>query len=212
MVADGTAARAARASSTVATKNVLQPAAASARATGSTPQPYASALITAAHSAGTAAFSSLRQFATMASRSTVSTPVAVASAAAWFASGERMVLAGIDFASETMFMPHFTRRSGAVQPGNRGLIGSLRQMAVMRQIAEPRQAGLELQFDGAGGAVPLLADDDFGLAVHQRHVQLPFFVFRRAGPRLLVGEIVFLAEHEHHHVGVLFDRAGFTQV
>ena len=24
----------------------------------------------------------------------------------------------------------------------------------------------------------LLADDDFGLAVHQRHVELPFFVFR----------------------------------
>src|SRR6266446_5334661 len=105
MVADGSAARAARASSTVATKNVLQPAAASARATGSTPQPYASALITAAHSAGTAAFSSLRQFATMASRSTVSTPVADASAAAWFASGDRMELAGIDFGSETMFMP-----------------------------------------------------------------------------------------------------------
>jgi len=37
--AEGRAARAARASSSVATKNVLQPAAASARATGSTPQP-----------------------------------------------------------------------------------------------------------------------------------------------------------------------------
>src|SRR6266481_8521819 len=91
MTADRTAARAARASSTVATKNVLQPAAASARATGSTPQPYASALITPAHSAGTAAFSSLRQFATRASRSTVRTPVAVASAAAWLASGDRTV-------------------------------------------------------------------------------------------------------------------------
>src|SRR5713101_3939439 len=166
MVADGTAARAARASSTVATKNVLQPAAASARATGSTPQPYASALITAAHSAGTAAFSSLRQFATMALRSTVSTPVAAASAAAWFASGERMVLAGIDFGSETRFMPRLYAAEQGGQPCNRGLIGSLRQLAVMGQVAEPRQAGLELQFDGAGGAVPLLADNDFGLAVH----------------------------------------------
>src|SRR6266852_2837831 len=121
MVADGTAARAARASSTVATKNVLQPAAASARATGSTPQPYASALITAAHSAGTAAFSSLRQFATMASRSTVSTPVAAASAAAWFASGERMVLAGIDFGSETRFMLRLyaaEQGGSTVQPGS----------------------------------------------------------------------------------------------
>src|SRR5713101_606811 len=121
MVADGTAARAARASSTVATKNVLQPAAASARATGSTPQPYASALITAAHSAGTAAFSSLRQFATMALRSTVSTPVAAASAAAWFASGERMVLAGIDFGSETRFMLRLyaaEQGGSTVQPGS----------------------------------------------------------------------------------------------
>jgi len=39
MEADFTAARAARASSSVATKKVLQPAAASARITGAMPQP-----------------------------------------------------------------------------------------------------------------------------------------------------------------------------
>src|ERR1700681_2273597 len=101
MVDDGTAARAARASSSVATKKVLQPAAASARATGAAPQPYASALITPAHSAGTAVFSSLRQFATMASRSTVRTPVAVASDAARLASGDSTVPGGASFGSET---------------------------------------------------------------------------------------------------------------
>jgi hypothetical protein len=82
-------------------------------------------------------------------------------------------------------------------------------MAVLGEIAEPRQAGFELQFHGAGGAMALVADDDFGLAVHQRHVELPFFIFRRARTRFLVGEVIFLAEHEHHHVGVLLDRAGF---
>ena len=58
----------------------------------------------------------------------------------------------------------------------------------------------------------LLADDHFGLAVHQRHIELPFLVLGRADARLLVGEIIFLAIHEHHDVGVLFDRAGFAQV
>jgi len=71
--------------------------------------------MTAEHSAGTAVFSSLRQLAQIASRSTVSTPVAAASAAALLASGERTELAGIDFGSETMFMPHFyaQRRGGS---------------------------------------------------------------------------------------------------
>src|ERR1700724_4555580 len=168
--------------------------------------------MTPAHSAGTAVFSSLRQFATMASRSTVRTPVAVASAAAWLASGESRLRGGRDFGSETMFMPYFKLRAFAVQPGAAASIASIRQMAVMRQIAEPRHAGLELQLDSAGWAMALLADDDFGLAVHQRHVELPFFVFRRSDPRFLVGEVIFLAVHEHHHVGVLLDRAGFTQV
>ncbi len=108
-------------------------------------------------------------------------------------------------------MPHFTRRAAAVQP-RAAFSSPVRQMAVLRQIAEPRELALELQFDGAGRAVALLADDDFGLAVHQRHVELPFFVFRRADARLLVGEVIFLAIHEHHDVGVLLDRAGFTQV
>src|ERR1700722_3986115 len=126
----------------------------------------------------------------MASRSTVSTPVAVARAAAWFASGERMVPTALG--SETMFMPHFTRGRPAVQPGRPASIGALRQVAVDGQIAEPRELALELQFDGAGRTMALLADDDFGLAVHQRHVELPFLVFRRPDSRFLVGKIIFL--------------------
>src|SRR3954470_4328749 len=168
--------------------------------------------MTAAHSAGTAVFSSLRQLATTASRSTVITPVAVASAAAWFASGESIEPTGADFGSVTMFMPHFYAPRDGGSTGQPASVGSFRQMAVMGRIAELRHGGIELQFDGAGRAVPLLADDDFGLAVHQRHVELPFFIFRRAGPRLLVGQIVLFPEHEQDDVGVLFDRAGFSQV
>ncbi|GCC49577.1 hypothetical protein chiPu_0033706, partial [Chiloscyllium punctatum] len=88
----------------------------------------------------------------------------------------------------------------------------IRNLTVGCEIAEPGDAGLEVQFDGAGRAVALLADDDFGLAMGQFQLHLPFFVLGGAGARLLVGEVVFLAIHEHHDVGVLLDRAGFTQV
>ena len=58
----------------------------------------------------------------------------------------------------------------------------------------------------------LLADDELGLAVNGGHLGLPFDVLVGARPRLLVAEVVFLAEHEQHHIGVLLDRAGFAQV
>src|ERR1700744_1832613 len=124
--------------------------------------------MTPAHSAGTEIFSSLRQLATRASRSTVSTPLAVASAAAWSASADRMELAGIDFGSGATFMLLCTRRARAVQPDRSDSVGLGRHVAVLREIAESRELALETQFDGAGGAVTLLADDDFGFAVHQR--------------------------------------------
>src|ERR1700761_2493666 len=133
MTAEGSSARAAAASSAVATKKVLQPALASARTTGAEPQPYALALMTAEHSAGTAVFSSLRQLATSASRSTVRTPLAVASAAALLASGERWESAGGDVGSEAMFMPYFRRAGAAVQPERvPALVGPVRQMVVRR--------------------------------------------------------------------------------
>src|SRR5258707_14656755 len=112
--------------------------------------------------------------------------VAAASAAAWLASGERSVLRGIDLGSETMFMPRFYAAPDGRSTVQTASITSLRQMAVMRQIAEPGQAGFELQFNRAGRAVALFADDDFGLAMNQRHVQLPFFVFRRARAGLFI--------------------------
>src|SRR5205809_3921501 len=147
----------------------------------------------------------------MASRSTVSTPVAVTRAAAWFVSGESRVPCGMDLGSGAMFMPHFRRRNAAIQP-QFASIAAVGQVAILREIAEARELAFELYFHGAGGAVALLADDDFGLAVHQRHVELPFFVFGRADTRLLIGEVIFLAIHEEHDVSVLLDRTGFAQV
>src|SRR5437016_9349821 len=147
----------------------------------------------------------------MASRSTVSTPVAVTRAAAWFVSGESRVPCGMDLGSGAMFMPHFRRRNAAVQP-QFASIAAVGQVAILREIAEARELAFELYFHGAGGAVALLADDDFGLAVHQRHVELPFFVFRRPDARLLICEVIFLAIDEYDDVGVLLDRTRFTQI
>src|SRR5260370_32337094 len=104
-----------------------------------------------------------------------------------------------------------TKRAGRFNRST-ALSNPIGQMAVMRQSAESRKLAFKLQFDRAGRAVALLADDDLGLAVHKRHVELPFFVFRRTDARFLVGEVIFLAEHDYHDVGVLFDRPGFTQV
>src|ERR1700753_4195741 len=168
MTAEGNSARAAAASSMVATKKVLQPALASARATGARPQPYALALMTAEHSAGTAVFSSLRQLATRASRSTVRTPLAADSAAALLASDERTESAGSDFGSGAMFIRYFRRANAAVQPDRfPALVGPVRHLVVRRQIAEPGYAAFKLQLDRTGWTVALLTDDHLGLAVHQ---------------------------------------------
>ena len=102
--------------------------------------------------------------------------------------------AGSISGSETMFMPHFTRGRRGGSTVQAASVRPLRQWLSCGEIAEPRELAFELQFDRAGRAVALLADDDFGLAVHQRHVELPFLVFRRAGARLLVGEVIFLAD------------------
>ena len=64
-----------------------------------------------------------------------------------------------------------------------------------------------MQFDDAGGAVTLLADDDFGNTGHPVHLLLPFEMLGRVGPGLGAPEIIFFPIDEQHDVGVLFDRA-----
>ena len=81
------------------------------------------------------------------------------------------------------------------------------------EIGEARYCGVELQFDGAGRAVALFADDDLRLALHAFTFGQPFgefFPVRLRGLAHLV--IIFLAEHEQHDVGILLDRARLAQV
>src|SRR5579864_8783321 len=60
--------------------------------------------------------------------------------------------------------------------------------------------------------MPLLADDDLGTAVDLFHLGLPIEIFLAARARFFVAQIIFLAEHEQHDVGILLDRARLTQV
>ncbi len=86
-------------------------------------------------------------------------------------------------------------------------------MPWLREVAEAGELTLERQANGADGAVALLADHNFGFAVQALHFILPrghFVVLVITG--LFALFVVFLAVHEHHDVGVLLNRARFTQV
>ena len=75
-----------------------------------------------------------------------------------------------------------------------------------------REALVEEQLDLVGGTVAMLLHHDLCAIMHALHLVQPMGVLRRARLRLARLQIIFLAEHEHHDVGVLFDRAGFTQI
>ena len=122
-------------------------------------------------------------------------------------------LRGIDFGSETMFMPHFTRRAGAVQPRGRVCSRSVPANGLscarsLKRVNWPSNCSSTVPV-GPWRCLPMMTS---ALPCASDHVELPLLVFGRADPRFLVGEVIFLAVHEHHDVGVLLDRAGFTQV
>src|SRR5450759_45179 len=101
---------------------------------------------------------------------------------------------------------HAPMRGSMREP--RALPDPLWQMVGLRQGREFRDGAFELQFDRAGRAVALLADDDLGPAVHLFALRQPFREFLAVGlQRLAHLVIVLVAEYEQHHVGVLFDRA-----
>src|SRR6516162_2897550 len=100
----------------------------------------------------------------------------------------------------------------AVARPARGRLDPFRHLIVAREIIEAGDRRVELDVDGAGWAVALLADDDLGLAVHAGHFHLPLRILVGARPRLLVAQVIFLAEHKEHDVGVLLDRARLAQV
>src|SRR3954463_14850950 len=60
------------------------------------------------------------------------------------------------------------------------------------QIREARHVGVEVQLHGPRRPVPLLADDELGLAVNLLHLGQPFEMLFRARARLLVLEVVLL--------------------
>src|SRR5499427_3318610 len=70
-------------------------------------------------------------------------------------------------------------------PDHALVVAAIRQLAVMGEIAEAGDRGIEVQLDRAGRTMALLADDDFGPADRALHVCLPFGVFLGAGTRLL---------------------------
>ncbi len=82
------------------------------------------------------------------------------------------------------------------------------------EIGKACEFRLEGELHRAGRSMALLGDDDVGRAASPYRTGLP--TRRISGrcriARLLVLDVVFLAEDEQHHVGVLLDRTGFAQV
>src|SRR6056297_4001318 len=98
-------------------------------------------------------------------------------------------------------------------PRRRSELGLAALLPGFDQVAEARELAFEAEFDRADRAVALLADDDLGLAVQLFHAFLPGGDFIEPVIRgFLAFGVIFLAEDEHHHIRVLFDRAGFAQV
>ena len=85
-------------------------------------------------------------------------------------------------------------------------------MIVGGEVGEAGELRLELHLYGAGRAMALLADDDLSRAVRRVHLGLPLEVLLGTGARLLHGEVILLTIDEHHHIGVLLDRARLAEV
>ena len=88
------------------------------------------------------------------------------------------------------------------------------------EVVEAGEFALEVQFDGADRAVALFGDDDLGHIAGVFQALFPLFLFLHEVlvgfalvlRRLVPFQVVFLAENEHHHIGVLFDGAGLPEV
>src|SRR5215468_2045242 len=78
------------------------------------------------------------------------------------------------------------RRTERVRARNLALVVSgpshpFRKLILAREVVEPGDRGIEVNIDGAGRTVALLADDDLGLAVRGVHLDLPLRVLVGAG-------------------------------
>src|SRR4051812_46010496 len=113
-----------------------------------------------------------------------------------------------------------TYRAAAPALGIPVSIYRARQTLGTDEIVEFCRFGLEMQLDVADRPVPLLGDNDFRGPEGRLAALLPavvavvelVVVLLRAADRLAARQVIFLAEDEHHDVGVLLDRAGFAQI
>src|SRR5260221_14558296 len=98
-------------------------------------------------------------------------------------------------------------RGANAKADNCGLSGRRSAAVRTRQIGEARKALVEEELDLVGGAMAMLLDQDLGAVMHPLKFLHPLVVFGGAGLGFARLQIIFLAVDEHHHVGVLFDRA-----
>src|SRR5262245_12468700 len=158
-----------------ATKNVLQPAFVRVRATGSIPQPYPSALMTAAHSDGIACRPNSSQFAAIAERLIVRIPLASTFAGPESTSAAEAESAAKSGCKAVSVMPlGLAVRALAVYAGRTSSLGALGKVGVARERGKSRYCRIELQLDSSGRPMALFADDDLGLAVHFIRFGQPF--------------------------------------
>ena len=83
----------------------------------------------------------------------------------------------------------------------------------LHEVAEAGEFALETQFDRADRTVTLLADnhltDIHGAAAFFLPGGIFLVIFHRW---FFAAQVIFFTIHEHHHIRILFDRTGFTQV
>src|SRR6185312_11035624 len=80
------------------------------------------------------------------------------------------------------------------------------------QIGEAREAVIKIKIDLVGRAVAVLFHQHFRPSMGAFAFLQPFGVIGRRGIGFARFQVIFLAIDEHHHVGVLLDRAGFAQI
>ena len=96
--------------------------------------------------------------------------------------------------------PKVSELSAAIEAAIVEAAGHVAGEIVRVEVLEAGELAHKAQLGRAGGAVPLLGNDDLAHLAGAHTV----LVFRQA--------IVFGAEEEHHHVRILFNGAGFTKV
>src|SRR5690349_13193234 len=115
-----------------------------------------------------------------------------------------------------------SRIAPARSPARRGResVDAIGEAVGADEVLEFRGFMREPQRHLADRAMALLGDENFRGAMYLLEPGLPILIAQivalvalfRAARRLAAGEIILLAEDEHHDVGVLLDRARFAQV